>query len=88
MVDAGFGGATGAKDVVSARIAQVRRVLMFLLLVAHRSVADAVLGCFCLLCCCKANDVVQDSKAAVRIDTGARQWLVWLCFGAVGLVQS
>ena len=51
-VEIGFGGATGAKDVVSERIAQVSRVLMFLLsvLLAHRSVADAVaLGCFCLL---------------------------------------
>ena len=34
-VEAGFGGITGAKDVVSARIAQVSRVLMFLLSVRY-----------------------------------------------------
>ena len=54
-VEASFGGATGAKDVVSARIAQASRVLMFMLSVlnigdAHRS--DAVLGVSALACCC------------------------------------
>ena len=42
-------------------------------------------------CCCEAqNDsrFAQDCKAAVRIDTGAGQWLVWLCFVAAGLLQS
>ena len=75
-VEVGFGGATGANDVVSARIAQVSRVLMFLLsmlllLVAH-SVADAVLGCFCLLLLQGKTTWFRaaDCKAARKIDMG------------------
>ena len=67
-VEIGLGGATGAKDVVSARIAQASRVLMFMLSVlnigdAHPS--DAVLGVSALACCCcKANRRGSCSRAA------------------------
>ena len=76
-VEIGLGGATGAKDVVSARIAQASRVLMFMLSVryigdAHRS--DAVLGCECscllLLQSNRRGFVQRDCKAARKIDNG------------------
>ena len=49
-----------------------------------------LLLCNALACCEAQNDsrLAQDCKAAVRIDTGARQWLVWLCFVLVGRVQE
>ena len=72
-VEIGLGGATGAKDVVSARIAQASRVLMFMLSVryigdAHRS--DAECSCLLLLQGKTTWFRAADCKAARKIDMG------------------
>ena len=70
-VEAGFGGITGAKDVVSARIAQVSRVLMFLLSVLL-VMLTARIECSCLLLLQSKTTWFRAAgrKAARKIDNG------------------
>ena len=77
-VDVGFGGITGAKDVVSATIVKRRRLRMLLL-------------CNALAClAAKQNDAsrfAQDCKAAVRMDSDHPS-ICFIVLWLAGLVQS